>query len=400
MIGWSLRRLKYLVAVNSRSLPEQTPSDLGIRYLDIGAVGRGALVAEPEVTTFGSAPSRARRLVAGGDTVVSTVRTYLRAVWRVSGDTDGLVVSTGFVVLSPGPLLDSRYLGWVAQSDPVIEEVVARSVGVSYPGINGLEIGDIRIPVPPLREQRSIANYLDTETARIDIALDLRRRTITLLDEKTIAVLDAAFASASTRRTKLKHLLAQSPCYGVLVPNFVDAGVPFVRVGDLTSMGSEDAPARYLSESQSTEYARTRLAFGDILLSVVGSIDKVRLVSSALVGSNIARAVCRLVPMAGVPSDLLALWFRTTAYLHQARQATSSDTAQPTLGMGDLADFEVWFPEPNAYDECRTRLQQKLDSLAAARNSLQRQVDLVVERRQALITAAVTGQLATSGVAA
>lgn len=400
MTAWRRVRLKHVVDINRDVLRETTAPDTEFRYIDISTCGRGALVAEPELVRFGEAPSRARRLVGSGDTIVSTVRTYLRAVWRVTGPTDNLVVSTGFAVLSPRPGLVPEFLGWLMQSDPVIEEIVARSVGVSYPAINGLEVGEVVVSVPDRQQQRAIADYLDAETARIDIALDLRRRTITLLDEKTIAVLDAAFASASTRRTKLKHLLAQSPCYGVLVPNFVDAGVPFVRVGDLTSMGSEDAPARYLSESQSTEYARTRLAFGDILLSVVGSIDKVRLVSSALVGSNIARAVCRLVPMAGVPSDLLALWFRTTAYLHQARQATSSDTAQPTLGMGDLADFEVWFPEPNAYDECRTRLQQKLDSLAAARNSLQRQVDLVVERRQALITAAVTGQLATSGVAA
>jgi type I restriction enzyme, S subunit len=262
------------------------------------------------------------------------------------------------------------------------------------------DLRNLIVRVPPLEAQRAIADYLDLETRRIDIALDLRRRTIALLDEKTSAVLNAAFASASTRRTRLKHLLAQSPCYGVLVPSFVDVGVPFVRVGDLASMGSDDAPARYISESQSHEYARTRLVSGDVLLSVVGSIDKVHVVSSALVGSNIARAVCRLVPRAGVPSDLLALWFGTKAYLDQARQATSSDTAQPTLGMGDLANFEVWVPGPNAYDEFRTFLRQKLDSLAAARNSLQRQIDLLAERRHALITAAVTGQLDIPGVAA
>ena len=257
----------------------------------------------------------------------------------------------------------------------------------------------LTIPSPSPAMQRAIADYLDAETARIDLALDLRRRTITLLDEASSAVLNAAFASASTRRTKLKHLLAQSPCYGVLVPNFVEVGVPFVRVGDLASMGSEEAPARYISESQSREYARTRLALGDILLSVVGSIDKVRVVSLALVDSNIARAVCRLVPRAGLPSDLLALWFRSTAYLDQARQATSSDTAQPTLGMGDLSNFEVWFPDSNAYDEFKIDLQKELDRLRASRDSLQRQVELLAERRQALITAAVTGQIEIPGVA-
>ena len=112
--------------------------------------------------TFAEAPARARRLVQSGDTIVSTVRTYLRAVWPVQGETGDLIVSTGFAVLSPGPRLDCRYLGWVAQSDPVIEEIVARSVGVSYPAINGSEIGDIPVQgetVPEIKEtvQRAYA---------------------------------------------------------------------------------------------------------------------------------------------------------------------------------------------------------------------------------------------------
>lgn len=402
-----LRRLKHVADVRFSSVDKKTvDGQIDVKlcnYTDVYYSER-ILADMPFMDATATPDQVATFTLKGGDVLLtkdSETADDIGVSAYVPQDLPGVLCGYHLALARPRPsAIDGRYLRWALVSAGSRQQLELAATGVTRFGLRQDAVGGLTVPIPPLHEQVSIADYLDTETARIDIALDLRRRTITLLDEKTIAVLDAAFASASTRRTKLKHLLAQSPCYGVLVPNFVDAGVPFVRVGDLTSMGSEDAPARYLSESQSNEYARTRLAFGDILLSVVGSIDKVRLVSSALVGSNIARAVCRLVPMAGVPSDLLALWFRTTAYLHQARQATSSDTAQPTLGMGDLADFEVWFPEPNAYDECRTRLQQKLDSLAAARNSLQRQVDLVVERRQALITAAVTGQLATSGVAA
>ena len=93
--------LKRLARINERTLPESTDPGREIRYVDIGSVGRGRLVKEPEQMHFSDSPSRARRLVRQGDTIVSTVRTYLRAVWPVIGSVDGLVVSTGFAVLTP-----------------------------------------------------------------------------------------------------------------------------------------------------------------------------------------------------------------------------------------------------------------------------------------------------------
>jgi type I restriction enzyme S subunit len=166
--------MKYLVSINQRSLPESTRPDLEFRYLDISAVGRGILIAEPEVTTFEAAPTRARRLVKPGDTIVSTVRTYLRAVWPVAGATDDLVVSTGFAVLSPGPELDPGFFSWWAQSDLFIDEVVSRSVGVSYPAINPSDIGNIRMPLPPPTRQRAVDRHLlreDAKTAELLVEL-------------------------------------------------------------------------------------------------------------------------------------------------------------------------------------------------------------------------------------
>ena len=122
--------LKHLARINERALAATTDPDREIRYVDIGSVGRGKLVHPPERMRFGVAPSRARRLVSDGDTIVSTVRTYLRAVWPINGDTDGLVVSTGFAVLTPTDV-DPRYFSWWVLSDVFIEEVVAR-IGWSF----------------------------------------------------------------------------------------------------------------------------------------------------------------------------------------------------------------------------------------------------------------------------
>jgi type I restriction enzyme S subunit len=197
--------LKRLVRINERALPEDTDPDKEFRYVDIGSVGRGFLVEEPPIMSFAQAPGRARRLVQKGDTIISTVRTYLRAVWPIRDSAEDLVVSTGFAVLSPAPELDYRFLGWLAQSDVVVEEIVARSVGVSYPGVNAGEIGSIKVPHPSLPTQLAIADYLDSETTQIDalIGLDaegwkgtrslaLLQRQIALLVERRRALITAA----------------------------------------------------------------------------------------------------------------------------------------------------------------------------------------------------------------
>ena len=179
---------------------------------------------------FGDAPSRARRRVQPGDTIISTVRTYLRAVWPVVGATDDLVVSTGFVVLSPRPGLDARFLGWLAQSDLVIEEVVARSVGVSYPAINGLDVGELAVPVPSLHAQRAIAAYLDAETAAIDALLTARRHMLELLEERLDGFITATLDRPEWPLVPLKWRARMT--VGIVVRPadlYVDAGLPCLR---------------------------------------------------------------------------------------------------------------------------------------------------------------------------
>jgi type I restriction enzyme, S subunit len=221
MSGRHLIRLKYLTEINRRVLPETTDPDYEFRYVDISTVGRGILIGEPQSMTFSAAPSRARRLVAPGDTIVSTVRTYLRSVWPVQGDTKHLVVSTGFTVLTPGPELHPRYLAWWAQSNPFIEEIVARSVGVSYPAINPMDLGNIVIDLPSLDEQRRIADFLDAETSRMDRLLVSLRRLDELLEERRINQVRDAVAGCSAGSTSS----SVSPWLGPISPEWRTANL-------------------------------------------------------------------------------------------------------------------------------------------------------------------------------
>ena len=117
---WFRTRLKYVVGVNKSVLSEDTPDDFEFKYVDIGNVTQGAINTAIPPMTFGAAPSRARRLAEPGDSIVSTVRTYLRAVATVPQSTEALVFSTGFAVLHPHGVVP-RFLSWYGPCPHVVD---------------------------------------------------------------------------------------------------------------------------------------------------------------------------------------------------------------------------------------------------------------------------------------
>lgn len=181
--------LKRVVQINKRTLGEDTPADRFMRYVDISNVNENGQILEPQELVFENAPSRARRLVSSGDTIISTVRTYLKAIAYLPHPDPYTVVSTGFAVLSPQPEVDPRYLAWAVRSSSFVGEVVARSAGVSYPAIAPTELGNIPLPIHSRPIQSRIADFLDRETAQIDALIDEKEQLLKLLDERRRALI-------------------------------------------------------------------------------------------------------------------------------------------------------------------------------------------------------------------
>ena len=172
---WQVRRLKYWVGINEANLTEETDPDFTFRYVEIGAVSTGALIDEPSEICFADAPSRARRIVRKGDTIVSTVRTYLKAVWFADQKDENLICSTGFAVLTPRQGTEPRFLKYLAQSNSFTDRMSAESVGTAYPAIAEGKFSSFHICIPPFPEQTVIAAHLDKATAAIDAAIDTAR---------------------------------------------------------------------------------------------------------------------------------------------------------------------------------------------------------------------------------
>lgn len=181
---WTVKPLKRWVRLNASALGEKTDPDFEFRYLDIGSVKTGRLAKELERLRFANAPSRARRVLRRGDTIISTVRTYLKAIWYVNEEANDLIASTGFAVLTPGREIEPEYLGYVIQSTGFVNRVTANSIGIAYPAIAETVLGRFPVVMPStLEEQRAILAHIKAESAPLDQAIEQALTEIRLIRE-------------------------------------------------------------------------------------------------------------------------------------------------------------------------------------------------------------------------
>lgn len=180
---WKVRRLKDWVSINETVLSETTDPNYKFNYIDIGSAVTGKLLSDPVILNFGDAPSRARRVIKTGDTIFSTVRTYLKAVWFAELVNSELICSTGFAVLTPKKDAVGKFVSYLVQSTSFTDVVTSESVGIAYPAIAEGSLGSFYVPVPPVEEQAAIVAHLDKLTSDIDAAIAHTRREIELLEE-------------------------------------------------------------------------------------------------------------------------------------------------------------------------------------------------------------------------
>lgn len=169
-------RLKDVAIVNARTLDENTQGDYTFKYIDISSVSFEDGINLGEYIVFQEAPSRARRIVRKGDVLISTVRTYLRAIADIDWDAEDVIASTGFAVFSPNYLISPRFLAYSAKSTEAINQICSWSKGVSYPAIQASILSTIEIPYFPLANQEAIAAYLDKECEKIGCEIELLER--------------------------------------------------------------------------------------------------------------------------------------------------------------------------------------------------------------------------------
>lgn len=168
--NWNLVRIKDIVSETSQADPSRTP-DRKIKYIDVSSVSNTRYVIETWINVLGKqAPSRARKVVKEGDAIVAAVRPTLRRLAFITSDFDNEICSTAFCVLRPrNDVLDPKFLFYSTQRDEFFAGLEKLQQGASYPAVTDSDIKDQQIPLPPIEEQKEIAQVFQTIDQKIDL---------------------------------------------------------------------------------------------------------------------------------------------------------------------------------------------------------------------------------------
>lgn len=186
---WEVKKLKYVAKVNYENLTEKEDEDLLIHYIDISSVDSDGNIISITEYNYSDAPSRARRRVKIGDTILSTVRTYLKAIAFIGEEKNNLICSTGFAVISPLDVFIPKFLFYIFRSQIIIEKIMAASKGVSYPAVDSEDVKCIFVWYPSKEEQLQIVQHIEEETKRIDDKIAKTEKEIELLLEYRTALI-------------------------------------------------------------------------------------------------------------------------------------------------------------------------------------------------------------------
>ena len=408
---WHLRRLKYLATVNDEALAESTDPNMEIAYVDIGNVDSVEGITGREEMVFEDAPSRARRIVRHGDVIISTVRTYLKAIARIEDANANIIVSTGFAVMRPRHM-DAGFIAYALGAPYFVERVVAYSVGVSYPAINASDLASLDIAFPPLAEQRAIAAFLDRETAKIDALVAKKQRLIEVLGEKRTALISRAVTKGLDPDVPMKdsgvEWLSEIPVHWEVAPVYAryevalgkmldakrisgDSPGPYVRNVDVQwdSINTDNLPEMDFPPQERDRY---RLQRGDLLVCEGGEVGRTAIWEDEM-ECFYQKAIHRVRPKSQRDAPRFFYYVMYSLARRGVFLAEGNPNTISHLTAVQLRHYRVVFPPLSEQQVISEHLDSETAKLDVLITRIHEAIEHLKELRAALISAAVTGRI-------
>lgn len=383
--GWTRVALG---AVSSEPDQYVPAADETFSYIDIRSIDRAAKVIRGPQRMLGKdAPSRARKKVAAGDTLVSMTRPNLNAVALVPDVLDGQIASTGFDVLRPAHGIDPRWLAYLVRTDEFVGAMSELVQGALYPAVRTKDVRGFVAPLAPAAEQTRIANQLDTLLARIRACQDRLEAIPALLKRFRQAVVSAGVsgeltanwreASADTgpAESELQALCEADRVitYGVVkLGDEVPDGTPCLRTSNVRWLRFENDGMKRIAPGLSAQYARTVLRGGEVLVNVRGTLGGVALVTPEMKGWNVSREIAVVAIDEGRVSAAYVALCIASDESQRWLGAMKKGVAYVGINIEDLRKLPVRLPARDEQDEIVRRvhsclkLADRIDARCAA----------------------------------
>ncbi|MCJ7929982.1 restriction endonuclease subunit S [Aeromonas sp. LsrichE-8G] len=329
-------------------------------------------------------------------------------------------VSPAYTVLQAVKPIYPWFYRYLFKSSPYIAALQASTDSLrDGKSITFEQFGAISLPLPSHEEQRTIAAFLDYETARIDRLIAQQQRLIELLKEKRQAVISHAVTKGLNPDAPMKdsgiEWLGQVPEHWVVsdlsytlsaiadidhyMPESVDIGVPYLMTGDLKNFAHEID----FSECKQVSYVeygklsrKIQASIGDVIVAryaTIGTATYVDIDKEFLVSYACVTVKPNLHKVAGL---YLYYFIKSHSFLEGLLNKVNTNT-QGNVGINDLKKVKISLPDVQEQGEVVLYLEsitKKIDSLS---RQAERAITLMNERRTALISAAVTGKIDLRG---
>ncbi|MBH0120024.1 restriction endonuclease subunit S [Rhodococcus sp. CX] len=352
------------------------------------------------------------QLVQPGDLVVNRMKAWQGSlgISKYQG-----IVSPDYEVLRPTvPEYDLRFLHSLLRSRPLIDQYALRSTGIrpSQWRLYWDEMKTIEISLPPVEQQCAIADYLDCETARIDMLIEEQQRLIEMLRKRRGAAISSAVARGLDETVVLKdsglpgagpvpahwevmplrYTISFQEGPGIMAADFRDEGVPLLRVSCVRAARSTLEGCNYLDpDDVARRWSHFRVDLGDLLISASASMGTVSEVTEETAGAVPYTGIIR-IKSGRMHKDFIRWFVVSGEFIDQVDSLKTGSTIQH-FGPTHLAQMRVALPPIDEQRQIAAYLDEqtaKIDTLIA---EAERFIELSKERRSALITAAVTGQI-------
>ncbi|MGA5314344.1 restriction endonuclease subunit S [Streptomyces pseudogriseolus] len=351
-------------------------------------------------TTPDIAAAYRRSTVTEGDVVVSIGPSYGK-VMVVDANLTGANLTQGTARVAPGSGVHNRFLYWVLQSSEARQHWDSCVGGATFRALNLEPLGRTPVPLVPPDDQRRIADFLDAETARIDNLAAKRRGMRDLLALKRERFIESTLGlergNSSHRLVPLKYMVDAVSVGIVITPAkwYVDSGgTPALR-GLNVKPGSIDSDDLVrISAEGHAEHVKSRLRTGDVVMVRTGQAGAAAVVPPELDGVN-----CIDLIIIRPGRKLASRYLEYVLNSEHARSQVSEHSVgsiQAHFNVGAMKQIPLPSLPRSEQEEIVTRLDHAVGKFDRLQDKLAKQERLLAERRQALITAAVTGQFDAS----
>jgi type I restriction enzyme S subunit len=274
---------------------------------------------------------------------------------------------------------------------------------------------DERATFPPSSEQTAIATFLDRETAKIDGLVAEQQRLIELLREKRQAVISHAVTKGLNPHAPMEpsgiEWLGEMPenwetrtiakastkiTNGYVGPTrdiLVESGIPYIQATHIKGGRINFDDEYFVTQEWSNSHAKSILAEGDVLIVQTGAgTGDVALVSKNEVGFN-CHALIIIAPDKSLLQGTFLSAVLQSTYGQEKLSSIQTGAMHPHLNCGEVKFVEIPLPSLAEQAEIVACIRDASDRFEELIVEAQRAIDLLQERRTALISAAVTGKI-------